>query len=221
MLQADKITLSLDILVPAGTATIVDGMSLDDLAAAVLAAGGTCCPVSVVGSTTVESDEAAIEVASSGADLAPFVGEGHGSVRVVRPMQVAHPAGHFDTAPVLRALPVPGGWRGTWRFGHGDVTELLDIHPNGDDAIEDARRHAAASRDPEAEADEFEGIVSTDPFDATIHYASLFIDDENRWRGRWYREEWSSEGQYTERLYDTPGQARRAAKRLRDTGDES
>lgn len=221
MLQADKITLSLDVLVPVGTTTIRNGMSLEDLVEAIHEAGGTACPVSVAGSTRVDSDEAAIEVAQSGADLAPFVGDDPRIVRVVHPTQVEHPLDHLESVPVLRAIPVSEGWKGTWRFGDGDITELSAVHPTEDEAVEDARRHAVSSRDPEAEPDEFDEAVHADPFDQTVHYGALFIDDENRWRGRWYRGEWSSEGAYTDLLYDTPGQARRAARRLRATGDES
>lgn len=213
MPKADKITVSLEILVPTGTAGIVDGMSLDDLAQAVRSVSGRSSSMRVTSIATVESDEAAIEVAQLGNDFRVL--------RVVRPTHVTETPDHRDTVPVLQATAVPGGWRGYWHFGDGSPVPTPDVHPVREDAVEDARRRALASRDPEAEADEFDEQAHVDAFDLSIRYGVMLIDDENRWRGRWYRHEWTGEGAYTAMLYDTPGQARRAAHRLRATGDES
>jgi len=223
-MNADRLKIALEILVPTGEeASIVNGMSVEEMVDAVRAVGGRVGKVEVVSSETVQGDDATEQAAKSGADLTPF-DQGTGDVSmllVVRPTSVVHPAEHYATVPIVSADQTNAGWVGRWGFSGGAVTATPDAHPTREDAVTDATRRARASIDPEAEADEFDGQAHVDAFDLSIHYGALFIDDENRWRGRWYRGEWTGEGGYTEALYDTPGQARRAAHRLRATGDES
>lgn len=224
MMKADRMRIGIELLVPTGAARpVADGMTLEELTDAVRAAGGTTGRIEVISSEAVEGDDAAIQVAQSGADIAPFV-EGAGVLEVlcmVRPTSIVQPEEHYATVPIVGADLTDAGWIGRWGFSGGAITATPDGHPTREDALTDARRRAMASIDPEAEADEFDEQAHVDAFDLAIRYGVMFIDDENRWRGRWYRGEWTGEGAYTEALYDTPGQARRAAHRLRATGDES
>jgi hypothetical protein len=224
MMKADRMRIELELLVPAGAARpIADGMTIEELTEAVRAAGGTMGRMRMISTEAVEGDDAAIQVAQSGADIAPFVDgrETFEVLRVVRPTGVIQPEEHYATVPIVSAEPTDAGWIGRWGFSGGAITATPDGHPTREDALTDATRRAMASIDPEAEADEFDEQAHVDAFDLAIRYGVMFIDDENRWRGRWYRGEWTGEGAYTEALYDTPGQARRAAYRLRATGDES
>lgn len=223
-MKADRMRIELDLLVPAGaTRPITDGMTIEELTEAVRAAGGTAGRIRLVSTQAVEGDEAAIQVAQSGADIAPFVdGQGTSEVlRMVRLASMVQPEEHYATVPIVSADRTDAGWIGRWGFSGGPVASTPDGHPTEEDALTDATRRAMASIDPEAEADEFDEQAHVDAFDPAIRYGVMFIDDEDRWRGRWYRGEWTGEGAYTEALYDTPGQARRAAHRLRATGDES
>jgi len=224
MMKADRIRIELELLVPAGAARpIADGMTMEELTEAVRGAGRTMGRIRVISTEAVEGDDAAIQVAKSGADIAPFMDrpETFEVLCMVRPTSIVQPEEHYATVPIVSADQTDAGWIGRWGFSGGAVTATPDAHPTREDAVTDATRRARASLDPEAEADEFDGQAHIDAFDLSVHYGALFIDDEDRWRGRWYRGEWTGEGAYTEALYDTPGQARRAARRLRATGDES
>jgi hypothetical protein len=140
-------------------------------------------------------------------------------VRVARPASMEQDVG--TTLLIATSQLADGRWSASWGTAGQAMTEIPTAHATREDAVVDARRRYAASVDPEAEGDEFDEGEHADALDAEIRYAALLLDDENRWRGRWYRGEWTGEGAYTDLLYDTPGQARRAARRLRTTGDES
>ena len=221
-IKMDRITVEVEIMVPhsEGPPTIADGMPFEDMVEAIRAVDGRAGPVTILSHLAPESYRAPAVWDGTGIAEAPSK-NGLQVLCVVRPTEVRVPAEYYETVPLTVVVETEGGWRASWRLVGGGIAESPHLHATKNDALTDARRREAAQHDPEAEADEFEDGSHQDPFDATIHYGCLFIDDEDQWRGRWYRDEWTSEGAYTDALYDTQGQARRAARRLRTTGDES